>query len=274
MWTWLRELPVGSNVTADALLKVKEEAWNSERDRKINEEEALREARKRIEDSLTEKENRLIPRRAPQRPDEEWYTAATLLEACRRKNVPEHLKRTWANDVAELVLSHGAITSSRILCQNFQDELNPVERELVKLLFLFNPGLAASVRLVRLEVTPDPHAPPATPQNRNLHFPFGFAILARTDWPRKAGGTHKLVYFRVQDHLRKMGLARQALEQIIKRKPGLEVELKKMHPVACEVPSDKDRARFFGLFGSVKTAVEQKSAAGDPDRIENPTASI
>jgi predicted acylesterase/phospholipase RssA len=273
MWTWLRELPVGSNVIADALLKVMEKAPNSERPPKINEEEALGEAKKRIEDSLTAKNGRPIPLRASDRLDEEWYAAATLLEACRRKNVPEDVKLTWANDVAELVLSHGAITAGRILCQDFQDELNPVERQLVKLLFVFNPGVAASARLLRLEVTPDPHAPHATPQNRNLHFPFGFAILARTDWPRETGGAHKLVYFRVQDHLRRMGLARQALGQIFEREPALEVELKKMHPDACEVPSDKDRARFLRLCGSVKTAMKQKVSAGDPAGIENPTAS-
>jgi hypothetical protein len=273
IWTWLRELPVGSNVTADALLKVNEKAPNSERDPEIEEKKALEEATKRIEDSLIAKKDQPIPLRASDRPDEEWYVAATLREAYRRKNVPEGLKRTWANDVAELVLSHGAITASRILCQNFQDELNPVERQLVKLLFVFNPSLAASARLLRLEVTPDPHAPPATPQHRNLHFPFGFAILARTDWPRKDGAAYKLVYFRVQDHLRRMGLARQALEQIIESERGLELELKKMHPDACEVPSDKDRARFLGLFDSVKTAMKQKASAGHPARFEKPTAS-
>jgi hypothetical protein len=53
----------------------------------------------------------------------------------------------------------------------------------------------------------------------------------------------------------------------------LEVELKKMHPDACEVPSDKDRARFLRLFGSVKTAMKQKASAGHPARIEKPTES-
>jgi len=172
--------------------------------------------------------------------------------------VRDDLKVTWANDVAELVLCQAAIAAGRVLSQNFQDELNPVERQLVKLLFIFNPGLAASARLLRLELTPDPHAPKATPQERNLHFPFGFAILARTDWSGgEPKGAHKLVYFRVQDHVRKMGLARQALEQIIKSEPsGLELELKKMHPAACEVPSDKDRAKFLSLFESVKTAIK------------------
>jgi hypothetical protein len=270
MWTWLLELPVGSNVTADALLQVRKEAETSERDLKITKEQAAQKAAEHIEKALAAKKDQPIPLRASRRCDEEWYLAATLLEACRRKDVPEKLKLDWAKDVVELVLSHAAITADRILSLNFQDELNPVERQLVKLLFLFNPGLAASARLLRLEVTPDPHAPDATPQKRNLHFPFGFAILARTD-PK---GAHKLVYFRVQDHVRKMGLARQALEKIIECEPeGLEVDLKKMHPAACEVPSDKDRAEFLRLFGSVKTAVKQKASAGHPRDIENPIAS-
>ena len=273
MWPWLRGLSVGSDVINNARFEVTRKAPNSERDPEINEEQAVKDATERIKQSLRARHGKPIPRRTPQRCDEEWYAAATLLEACRRNSVPEDKKRKWADHVAELVLSHAAITAGRILCQNFQDELNPVERQLVKLLFLFNPGLAASVRLIRLEVTPDPHAPDATPQNRNLHFPFGFAILARTDWPRKAGCAKKLVYFRVQDHVRKMGLARQALEQLLERKPGLEVELKKMHPDASEVPSDKDRAEFLRLFGSVKTAIKQKTSAGHPRNVGKPIAS-
>ena len=273
MWTWLRGLSVGSDVINNARFEVTKKAPDSERDPEINEEQTVQEATERIEGSLKARHGEPIPRRTPQRCDEEWYAAATLLEACRRNNVSEDVKRKWADHVAELVLSHAAITAGRILSQNFQDELNPVERELVKLLFLFNPGLAASVRLVRLEVTPDPHAPNATPQNRNLHFPFGFAILARTDWPRKAGCAKKLVYFRVQDHVRKMGLARQALEQLLERKPRLEVELKKMHPDACEVPSDKERAEFLRLFGSVKTAMKQRASAGHPRNIGKPITS-
>jgi hypothetical protein len=120
MWTWLRELPVGSNVIADALLKVIEKAPNSERDPEINEEEALAEAKKSNRRFVNRKKRSTIPLRASDRPDEEWYAAATLLEACRRKNVPEDLKLTWANDVAELVLSHGAITADRILLRIFK----------------------------------------------------------------------------------------------------------------------------------------------------------
>jgi hypothetical protein len=276
MWTWLRELPLGSNVTDDALLQVTlvtDKAEKSERDPEITKEQAVQKATEHIEKVLAAKKDQAIRLRAPHRCDEEWYIAARLVEAYRRKNVPEGCKDDWAKDVAELVLSHAAITDSRVRSQNFQDELNPVERELVKRLFLFNPSLAASARLLRLEMTPDPHAPRATPQNRNLHFPFGFAILARTDWPRKAGGTHKLVYFRVQDHVRKMGLARQALEQIIEDEPGLEVDLKKMHPDACEVPSEKDRSRFSSLFDSVRTAKEQKESARYSVDVGKPTGS-
>ena len=70
-----------------------------------------------------------------------------------------------------------------------------------------------------------------------------------------------------------MGLARQALGKIFERDPALEAELKKMHPDACEVPSEKDRARFLRLFDSVKTAMQQKASAGHRGGIENPIAS-
>jgi hypothetical protein len=106
-------------------------------------------------------------------------------------------------------------------------------------------------------VTPDADAPDATARNRNLHFPFGFAILANVKWPEDKEAREKLVYFRVQDHLRKMGLARNALRQMIDRNPALEVEPRKMHPEASEVPSENDRARFIRLFDSVKNAIPQ-----------------
>jgi hypothetical protein len=138
-----------------------------------------------------------------------------------------------------------------------QDELNPVERGFVQSFFIFNPGLAASARIFRLEVTPDANAPEATAQHRNLHFPFGFAILANVSWPEEINAPEKLVYFRVQDHLRKMGLARNALRQMIDDNPALEVEPRKMHPEASEVPSENDRARFIRLFDSVKNAMRQ-----------------
>src|SRR5205807_853406 len=81
-----------------------------------------------------------------------------------------------AEAVVDIALSHAAIIERILSNTNFKDEFNPVERSLVKLFLMFNPGVAASASLHRLEVTPDPHAEEATPTRRNLHFPFGLAI--------------------------------------------------------------------------------------------------
>jgi hypothetical protein len=156
-------------------------------------------------------------------------------------------------------------------------EFNSVERELVEDFFLFNPSLAASARIKRLEITPEPRARRATSEQRRLHFPFGLALLAKTDPPgqgtaqRKPTSAHKLVYFRVQDHVRTMGLAREALKGMLDAAPSagkqvstaevsLELDLKPMHPAAREVPTEAHRARFARLFASVKNEMREKGA--------------
>jgi hypothetical protein len=56
-----------------------------------------------------------------------------------------------------------------------------------------------------------------------------------------------------------MGLARDGLAEMIGKREKLEVDLRKMHPGAHESPTEKDRARFERLFGSVKNTVVQKA---------------
>jgi len=262
IWTWLAELPVGSSVIADAVLTVNglmpESRTRRGRMNQAEEAVALKEAERFIQEALERSKKQPIPRMIPSRPDEEWFAAATLLELTQRPESSAASKVAWAKKVAQLALSHATIIAER-LAGEVEEELNPVEHDLVESFFVFNPGLAASARIFRLEVTPDPHAPAATARDRHLHFPFGFAILANVNWPEKKEEPQKVVYFRVQDHLRRMGLARQALEHIIRRDLAREADPKKMHPEACEVPGEKDRARFIRLFDSVKSAAPGKT---------------
>jgi hypothetical protein len=132
---------------------------------------------------------------------------------------------------------------------------------LIELFFIFHPSLAASAEIRCLKITPDSRERVSPPSEKSLSFPFGFAILARTQWPQSANDQPKLVYLRVQDHLRRMGLARSALEQLLTDSQELEIDLQKMHPDAHEVPTDKDRTRLFRLFHSVKTEICQKQNA-------------
>ena len=129
-------------------------------------------------------------------------------------------------------------------------------RELTERFFMFNPGLTASARIVRLEITPH------SSRKQDLDFPFGFAILARTEGPQRLSGPHKLVYLRVQDHLRRMGLARQALKALLAADNELQIDLKKMHPDAHEMPGDEDRGRLLRLFDSVRTEAQQQRKFG------------
>jgi hypothetical protein len=260
-------------VIAEAAATADEKSPFSKFDSTITEEKALEKARTLIEEALHRKRKKRIARRAPGRQDEEWYAAATLWEMARRKNVEAKCETAFADRVAELALAHGSIIVERIAGDEFNKEFNSVERELIESFFIFNPSLAASAVVKRLEVTPDPKARRATSLDRRLHFPFGFVILAKTELPGQGApepppsSNPKLVYFRVQDHVRRMGLAREALKEmmrppdkLVEHAPSVELELKQMDPTACEVPTEKDRARFERLYQSVKNEARQKAA--------------
>jgi hypothetical protein len=262
IWDWQAQLPVGSKMIADAALRASKDAPGSQIDKTVTEEEALARTKLSIEQALAKKRGQPITLREPQHKDEEWFAAAVLQEMHRRIGVEENLRESWANTVADLVLSHAAVIAERDSTPAYADKLNSVERELIKLFFIFNPGLAASAEIRRLDITPDPDAPPPKPGERNLNFPFGFAILAETLLNGDKVPVERLVYFRVQDHLRRMGLARDALAEMIEKKKTLEVDLRKMHPRAYESPTEKDRSRFIRLFCSVKNTVLQKATMG------------
>jgi hypothetical protein len=261
IWTWLAELPVGSEVKAEAAVTATKEAPRTKSPApplsNADEDLVVGKAKTLITAALKSKENqRAIPKRIPERLDEEWYAAATLLELIRRE-VPDSLTHKWAATVAELALSHAANITKLVLARDLQNKLNPTERELLELFFIFNPNLAASARIFRLEVTPDHPATGSNTTKTDLDFPFGIAVLAKTQGPKQAGDYPKLVYLRVQDHLRRMGLARKALEKLISREKDLEIDLKTMHPSAHEVPGDRDRARLLRLYDSVRTEVRE-----------------
>lgn len=264
IWDWRAQLPVGSKMIADASLRVSKEAQGSHIDKTVGEEEALAKAlaatKLSIKKALAAKNGQPITFREPQQKDEEWFAAAVLHEMYRRIGVDENTRQTWANTVADLVLSHAAVIADRDSTPAYADELNSVERDLIKSFFIFNPGLAASAEIRRLKITPDPNASAPKRGKRNLNFPFGFAILAQTLLEDDKAPVERLVYFRVQDHLRRMGLARDGLAEMIGKRQTLEIDLRKMHPGASESPTEKDLSRFERLFCSVKNTVVQKAA--------------
>lgn len=242
-----------------------------------SEEEALEIARRAILEALEVKEKeRVIPQ--PDGATNEhaaWVAAATLLEMIRR-NVGKAYREKYENRVVQYVLLYSATIAKRFSTDQIRERLNATERELIELFFIYNPKLAQSGRIIQFRLTPNlPFASMRSSgaalrsdsagsvslvegkTDHDLNVPFGFAIVATI------GDHERLVYFRVQDHLRKMGLGRQALECLIRmnmsRGRELGVTLYEMHPHAQEMPSHEDRLRFLMLFDSAKTAVQQNS---------------
>jgi hypothetical protein len=265
IWTWLDGLPVGSEVSASAGLTVTKRVPDSNPLSgplsKAEEDRVKERARELIQTELDRlKDDVVLPKKEPEQKDEEWYAAATLLEFLRRQIPENQFSPEWPTKVAELAHVHAAAVASHALANEFH-QLNPTERELIELFFIFHPSLAASAEIRCLKITPDPRERVSPPSEKSLCFSFGFAILAKTQWPQSADDRPKLVYLRVQDHLRRMGLARSALEKLLGDLPELEIDLQKMHPDAHEVPTDKDRNRLFRLFHSVKAEICQKKNA-------------
>jgi hypothetical protein len=191
--------------------------------------------------------------------DELWHRAATLLELVRRDALPPG--STLPARVAELALTHGASIADRVLSTECEKFLNPTEREAAELFFIFNPDLAASAEIVRFGMTPAKNGASLGVGDEDLVFPFAFAILANTHWPPEVPQQPKLVYLRVQNHLRRMGLARKALRALLTDRPGLEIDLQPMHPDADELPTHQDYARLRRIFGSVQSELAQEKAA-------------
>jgi hypothetical protein len=83
-----------------------------------------------------------------------------------------------------------------------KEDLNPVEQDFVARRRESRPPSARQFHAVKLHV-PNPVSTPA--KKETIEFTVGFAIVENG----------RLVYLRVQDHLRKMGLAREALQYMI-----------------------------------------------------------
>jgi hypothetical protein len=135
--------------------------------------------------------------------------------------------------------------------------LNQTERELISWFFQQNQSLAPGAQVYVFELSPSsPGRRPASSAAKDLRFGFGFAILNVEKQNPPA-----LLYLRVQDHLRTMGLARRALEALMQKTPGLVTDLKEMHPDAHEVPTEEDGMRFRQLFSSVRAERQQEQGA-------------
>jgi hypothetical protein len=82
-----------------------------------------------------------------------------------------------------------------------------------------------------------------------LVFPVGFALATG----------QQIIYFRIQNHLRKMGLGRDALALLIERKIVTEEFAPPAEAPDGHLWTRENRARFHGLFRSAQRLAGERS---------------
>ena len=128
--------------------------------------------------------------------------------------------------------------------------LNYFERDLVTSFIRQQPVLCQLIPLC-LEVRHDP-----LEDNASFRFNFGFAVLRQassdSDPSEKA-----LIYYRVQSHLRKMGLGRRGLLALFSKYPSLELEEAELPAEEDELRTMHSLQRFRQLFFSAQKELRQ-----------------
>jgi hypothetical protein len=286
---WTRtELPGDAALRSRAAAKVAK--FGKDQGERISDEAIMEQVGKQIRAALEFKgDNRVMPSEEDyeEESDPEWFAAATLKELIHRRADNAECEK-WANAVAHFIRLREAAIGNLIFAPKIREALNGAEFELVKLFFVYNPKLVQTASILRFYLVPGrvtefcPHEKqpeaeepaedtaksgeakqadgvPKPVQQDELRFPFAFAILARVAKDQSNAVAESLVYFRVQDHVRRMGLGREALQKMLSEKGrgGLPVNLYEMHPDAHECPTSNDRMRFLRLFDSAKTAIRQ-----------------
>ena len=134
-------------------------------------------------------------------------------------------------------------------------ELNFVERRLIsEELAKTRQAEVAQLELVRFDLV---IAHPGEAKSALLRFHFGFALLAGT----------RLLGFRIQDHLRRMGLARRAMTRLQFARPGL-------NPVTAASAGTSEQTVLRHLAESVEAilqAAEGSARVGDEARGQKPS---
>ena len=138
-----------------------------------------------------------------------------------------------------------------------RSELNPVEKAIIERLTGEGNGARAD-RVYLLQLAPLP----------TMRFTFGFTITARVAG-RGPNDPRQITFFRVQDHLRQMGLARQGLEKLLKERLVDDLNMIARPDDGPEHPTVEEERYFQQLFRSVELqmAASTRSSMGGTHRI-------
>lgn len=129
--------------------------------------------------------------------------------------------------------------------------LNPVEQRITDALLAAGEIEGGDV-IVRFNLTVR-SALSAPGKNESFGFPIAFGVLH----PSADGFAHgQLRYFRVADHLQRMGLGWRSMLALLERYPQLELGLATRSPLLRTIDAESDRARFVRLFDAARRVAE------------------
>jgi hypothetical protein len=132
--------------------------------------------------------------------------------------------------------------------------LNDLEHQLLGCFFRHYRDLRDQAQIFLLQMTSEGEV---SGTSGAPAFTFGFAVVHRSG----DTGSH-LVYFRIQDHLRTMGLGRRALIGLIEQEHRvgrtLDLDLKEMPLDAAEIPSPADQEAFTLMFRAVRLEFDRR----------------
>ncbi len=166
--------------------------------------------------------------------------------------------QTWAE--RSLGLDLGSVSATPHPPRPTPGALNETEAVIFERLREGHPD-ADQLFVLSVEV---PTGPPKTAQqaaDSATSLPFGFALVAG----------ERFVYFRIQDHLRRMGLARRALEVLLEGHPVNQPPPFAPKPLeGLGEPTEADLARFARMVRSVHFGLVQKGADASSTGAEEP----
>ena len=144
--------------------------------------------------------------------------------------------------------------------------LTYVEWQVVHAFFAEYKDLIQQSQLLLIQVMPGRSDKlEATAETKEPAFTAGFALLRN---PRPDEEGRRLTYFRIRDHMRRMGMARRGLYKILKQDNKIVLDLRPMPETALRQDDEASRTSFQDLYRGVRTEFElhEKPQARGSDR--------
>ena len=133
-----------------------------------------------------------------------------------------------------------------------------IEWQSLQSFFRKYPELRSQSQLLLIQLLPGESSGkvPTRPGKSEPEFTAGFALL-RGAAAGKAG--RQLIYFRIRDHMRRMGMARRALYKLLNEDKSIELDLMPMPDDALGQDDQASQAQFRDLYRGVRIEFELKA---------------